>query len=92
MVTLGAGAVFAGMTLAAEDSFPRVRENNLLDTLGPLSDGLYLGRLAAGRGEESHISLDRCSSPANRELFAAGYRQGYDESATVLALGVNREP
>lgn len=91
MVTLCAGVVFARMNVAPEDSFPKVRENNLLQTLGPFRDGFYLGRRAAGRAEDPHISLGRWSSPANRELFAAGYRQGYDEAATVRALAVNRE-
>ncbi len=91
MLTLCAGAVFARMNVAAEDSLPNVRENNLLHTLGAFRDGLYLGRLAAGRGEDPHISLGRWSSPANRELFAAGYRQGYDEAATLQALAVNRQ-
>ncbi|HYM08877.1 MAG TPA: hypothetical protein VEU11_20160 [Terriglobales bacterium] len=91
MLTLCAGVVFARINVAPKDSFPKVRENNLLHTLGPFRDGLYLGRLAAGRGEDPHISLGRWSNPANRELFVAGYRQGYDEAAAVQPLALNRE-
>ncbi len=91
MLTLCAGVGFARMNVAQEGSLSKVRDNNLLHTLGPFRDGLYLGRLAAERGEGPHISLGRWSNPANRELFAAGYRQGYDEAATLRALAVNRE-
>ncbi len=91
MLTLCGSFGFARMNAAPQDSLPKLRENNLLHTLGPFRDGLYLGRMAAGRGQDPHISLGRWSSPANRELFAAGYRQGYDEAAALHALAVNRE-
>lgn len=85
MVALCVGVVFARMTVAQEDSFPKVRENNLVHTLGPFRDGLYLGRLTAARGEESHISQGRWSNQADRNLFAAGYKQGHDDPVTVQA-------
>lgn len=46
---------------------------------GAFRDGLYLGRLAAGAGAESHVAIGRWSTLEDRSSFAAGYQQGYSE-------------
>jgi len=40
-------------------------------------DGLYLGKLAAEQGSDSHVSTGRWSQAKNRVAFAAGYEQAY---------------
>jgi hypothetical protein len=56
---------------------------------GAFRDGLYLGRLAAERGELMRPSVGRWSTAQNRSMFSVGYRRGYDESARA---GANAEP
>ena len=57
-------------------------------TSAPYRDGLYLGKLAAARGGESHISVGRWASEADRASFAAGFNQGYqNELLTVASKG-----
>jgi hypothetical protein len=57
-------------------------------TSAPFRDGLYLGKLAAERGGESHISVGRWASEADRASFAAGFNQGYqNELLTVASKG-----
>jgi len=46
-------------------------------TSAPFRDGLYLGKLAAERGSNSHISRGRWSTEADRASFTAGFQQGY---------------
>ncbi len=48
-------------------------------------DGLYLGRLEAERGSESHVATGRWARNQDRISFAAGYQQGYD---TLIATRV----
>jgi len=45
-------------------------------TSAPFRDGLYLGKLAAARGGESHISISRWATAADRASFTAGFEQG----------------
>ncbi|MGH9644956.1 MAG: hypothetical protein ACRD3Q_21345 [Terriglobales bacterium] len=47
---------------------------------GAFRDGLYLGRLAAARGQASRPALGRWSTTRDRSMFVAGYRSGYGES------------
>ncbi len=42
-------------------------------------DGLFLAHFDAQHGRKAHIASGRWSSDADRALFIAGYRQGYDE-------------
>ena len=42
-------------------------------------DGLYLGRLAAERGDQMHVAVGRWAAEADRALFKAGFQQGYQE-------------
>jgi hypothetical protein len=46
-------------------------------TSAAFRDGLYLGRLAAERGAESHIASGRWATPEDRAAFTAGYQHGY---------------
>jgi len=48
-------------------------------TDGAFRDGLYLGKLAAERGAESHVAIGRWATAEDRSSFAAGYQQGYRE-------------
>jgi hypothetical protein len=52
---------------------------------GAFRDGLYLGRLAAERGQPRHVASGRWATEDNRTLFTVGYEQGYDEAATSAA-------
>ena len=55
-------------------------------TSGSFRDGLYLGKLAAARGEETHIASGRWATQADRVAFTAGFQQGYQqESAHVVS-------
>ncbi len=46
---------------------------------GAFRDGLYLGKLAAQRGAESHIAIGRWATSQDRSSFTAGYQQGYSD-------------
>jgi hypothetical protein len=46
---------------------------------GAFRDGLYLGQLSAQQGQPPRLAIGRWSTEHDRSLFAAGYRQGYDE-------------
>jgi hypothetical protein len=52
---------------------------------GAFRDGLYLGRLAAERGQPHHVARGRWATADNRALFAAGYEQGYHQVAPTAA-------
>jgi hypothetical protein len=47
---------------------------------GAFRDGLYLGALAAESGQQASAPVGRWSSEQDRSSFAAGYRQGFDQS------------
>jgi hypothetical protein len=49
-------------------------------------DGMYLGKLAAQKGEPQHVAVARWAFDRDRESFASGYAQGY--SANLLQAGV----
>jgi hypothetical protein len=89
-LTLWAGVAFMLPSTARQDSFPKLHDNNPVQTRAAFRDGLYLGGLAAQRGEEPNISEGHWSNPADRTLFTAGYAQGYDEGIAVRAAVVNR--
>jgi hypothetical protein len=55
---------------------------------GAFQDGLYLGRLAAKRGAESHIAIGRWATTESRTSFTAGYQKGFND---VLASRVSPE-
>jgi hypothetical protein len=88
-LTLWAGVAFMLSSAARQDSFPKLPDNNQVQTRAAFRDGLYLGALAAQRGEEPHVSEGRWSNQADRTLFTAGYALGYDEGIAVRAAVVN---
>jgi hypothetical protein len=47
------------------------------DADGAYRDGIFVGRLAAERGQASRPPVGRRSSERDRVSFAAGYRRGY---------------
>ncbi len=85
VLTLCAGAAFLLRSAPRPESFPNIHDNNPVQTRAAFRDGLYLGGLAARRGEEPHISEGRWSNQADRTSFTAGYQQGYDEAIAVRA-------
>jgi hypothetical protein len=46
---------------------------------GAFRDGLYLGKLSASTGRPLRPPIGRWSTEKDRSLFAAGYRQGYNQ-------------
>ena len=52
-------------------------------TSAPFRDGLYLGKFAAKRGGESHISTGRWATEGDRASFAAGFQQGYHDGLVL---------
>ena len=46
---------------------------------GAFRDGLYLGKLAAESGVQSHVAIGRWATREDRSSFAAGYEEGYRE-------------
>jgi hypothetical protein len=48
-------------------------------------DGLYLGKLAAQRGESAHIAVSRWAKESDRTLFASGYQLAYGESLARIS-------
>lgn len=53
----------------------------ILATDGAFRDGLYLGRMAAERGQALRPAIGRWSTDRDRSMFAAGYRRGYESRA-----------
>jgi hypothetical protein len=59
---------------------------------GAFRDGLYLGRLAAERGQPRHVASGRWSATEDRTLFTMGYDHGYVEfAAAVTAANRGRQ-
>jgi hypothetical protein len=46
---------------------------------GAFRDGLYLGKLDRTAKNPMHPAVGRWATEKDRELFVAGYRQGYNE-------------
>jgi hypothetical protein len=42
-------------------------------------DGMFHGRLQAQRGESPHVNAGRWSRDSDRQLFVAGYQEGYTQ-------------
>jgi hypothetical protein len=55
-------------------------------------DGLYLGRLEAERGSESHVASGRWARNQDRISFAAGYQQGYNSLIATRAVVNQADP
>jgi hypothetical protein len=52
-------------------------------------DGLFLGSLAAKRGDQARLSVGRWATDGDRALFAEGYRQAYSEATAVQIARVS---
>ena len=74
-LTLWAGVAFMLPSAARQDSFPKLHDNNLVQTRAAFRDGLYLGGLAAQRGEEPHISEGRWSTRQTASCLRLGMRK-----------------
>lgn len=53
-------------------------------TDGAFRDGMYLGSLAAERGETPHVAFGRWATAADRQSFTEGYEESYREAAAKL--------
>jgi hypothetical protein len=86
MIGLFLGAA-VGMSQSGRESkgwkSSRIRTERATSASYP--DGLYLGRLAAARGGESHISTGRWTTEAELAFFKAGFQQGYDAGLVLRA-------
>jgi hypothetical protein len=51
-------------------------------------DGLYMGKLAAERGDSAHIATARWATEADRTQFATAYQQSYSD---ISARNVNTQ-
>jgi hypothetical protein len=60
---------------------PADSEELRLASDGAFRDGLYLGKLAAERGQLSRPAIGRWSTDQDRSMFLAGYRRGSNESS-----------
>jgi hypothetical protein len=90
VLTLCAGVAFVLRSSAVRDSLPDLQDNRSVQTSAAFRDRLYLGGLAARRGEEPHISEGRWANQVDRSSFKAGYQQGYDEAIAVRGAVIDR--
>jgi len=72
----GTSALLANGVRAAQSG---QNEAAQMATDGAFRDGLFIGRLAAARGQAAHPLVGRWSSDRDRASFAAGYERGYRE-------------
>ena len=73
-------AAFAGLAATSHGgrtSTPPTSDFTGLSTNAAFRDGLYFGRLTARRGARAHVASGRWATVADRELFVAGYHEGY---------------
>ena len=69
VLALCGGIGFMVRNAGRQDSVPIFQDTNPVQTRAAFRDGLYLGGLAAERGEEPHVSEGRWSNQADRTLF-----------------------
>ena len=81
-VSLGSTAMLTNSNRTVSSS---VSTEASLATDGAFRDGLYLGKLAAGRGQTQRPAIGRWSTDRDRSMFAAGYRRGYESLAGVVS-------
>lgn len=62
-----------------QPNFPSANDSVNQATDGAFRDGLYLGKLTAERGAESHVAVARWATAEDRASFKAGYHRGYNE-------------
>jgi hypothetical protein len=85
-VSLGTTALLA----ANGRALPRPNLDPQLATDGAFRDGMFVGRMAAARGERRHPLIGRWVSAADRASFAAGYERGYDDAFASANRGQMR--
>ena len=84
VLVLGLGAAVMMRGGVRHDASLRVRRITPRRTDAPFRDGLYLGRLAAKRGEP-HIARGRWATDKARTAFAEGYQEGYAATKTPIS-------
>ena len=89
VIAFGLGMVL-GFHGNRHHNLPRANDNVSQTTDGAFRDGLYLGKLAAKRGDESHIAIARWATAEDRASFTAGYKRGYNEFLASRVVPANR--
>ncbi len=72
----GATLLLAGIS---NEAVTQLKNSTNPNTEAAYRDGLYHARLQAQRGEEPHVAVGRWQRVADRDLFVAGFRDGYAE-------------
>lgn len=76
-VGLGTSAVLA---IGNHNMKPSASAEAGLSADGAFRDGLYLGKLAAQRGQSLRPAIGRWSTEHDRSAFTAGYLHGYNDT------------
>jgi hypothetical protein len=79
MVLVVFAATFAVVRSDAVTPSISTRQSASEATNAAFRDGLYLGKLAAGRGDSFHVSRGRWATDSDRNAYAVGYERGYNE-------------
>jgi hypothetical protein len=87
-------AVSVGTTavLAINTRTPYHRADTQLNSEAAFRDGLYIGRLAAERGQTPRPPIGRWSTEKDRSLFVVGYGRGYNEFLAGMKPEDNADP
>jgi hypothetical protein len=90
LVIFGAAAGIAKERIVmAERGMSEQRETrNQQVSSAAFRDGLYMGKLAAERGDSAHIATARWATEADRTQFATAYQQSYSD---ISARNVNTQ-
>lgn len=89
VIAIGLGMV-SGLQTVRRPYTPSANDNASQATDGAFRDGLYLGKLAADRGAESHIAIGRWATAEDRASYTAGYQRGYNEVLASRVAPLNR--
>jgi hypothetical protein len=77
-------AIFLGttamLTISNQSVKPPASAEAALAADGAFRDGLYLGKLAAERGQPQRAAIGRWFTEHDRSMFTAGYFRGYKQS------------
>lgn len=82
VLSLGVAAI---LRVAVQQQTSLSPDANARSIDGAFRDGIFLGGLAAKRGDWPHISVGRWATDRDRMSFAAGYRRGYSEFLAARA-------
>jgi hypothetical protein len=77
VIVLGMGTVV--LHNSRHSNLIRVNPDINQNADGAFRDGLFVGRLAAKRGDAPHVLSGRWSTEADRVSFTEGYVRGYTE-------------